>query len=109
MNTQLTINDFKIDIKKNQGYQIIVNVTVMDMIELRGFRVRKSRYGKGEWWVAPPATPSKMGKYFWIVAFKDSALWEELRQRIISLVEKNVQLDEVITDEDLDEIDKAIT
>ncbi len=87
----MLIDDIEIKIKKYDREKnfAIVNLTLLETVEIRGFITRYtetkySRY-KPVWIVNPPS--KKTGKsWFHIIRFKDIELWKELEQRIIDKV-----------------------
>ena len=85
----LNIDDFDIKIKKydRDKNEVIVNVTVGEILEIRGYRVRytetKFSHGSAVWIVAPPAVRGRNKKWFWIVNMKDNELWSALQEKII--------------------------
>lgn len=85
----MDIEDFEIKIKKYDRAKntVIVNVVVLEVIELRGFTVRYTPTKHSTtpiWLVTPPSIKTSRHKpYFWIVRIKDSALWQQLQERIV--------------------------
>lgn len=106
----MTIDDFEIEIKKIQEHQVIVNVTVCGAIELRGFVIRKSKYGGP--WISPPSVQAKNGKYFWQVVFKDNLLWQAIKKKILDSIGDTANLKEPtesLSELEIDRISEEIT
>jgi len=86
----MNIQDFDIKIKKYDKKKnlVIVNVLVQGEIEIRGFTVRytTTKYSPSIpiWLASPPCIKGRLRTYFWIVEFKDPALWQLLEQKIIT-------------------------
>lgn len=86
----MDIEDFEIKVKKYDTVKsvVYVNVTVYGVLEIRGYVVRytttKYSHGSSVWMVSPPAIKGKNRRYFWIVELKDTELWKQLQELIIS-------------------------
>lgn len=84
----MTLDDIEIKIKTYDRKKnvVIVNLVIEETIELRGFTVRyvytKDSPHTPIWVVSPPSVVGRNKKYFWIVNFIDSALWQQLREEI---------------------------
>ncbi len=93
----MDIDDFEIKIKTYQRAKnvVIVNIVVKDSIEIRGFVVRFTitKYSPSYpvWIVSPPSVRGRNKAYFWIVKFKDSALWQQLEERIVARTKEYVE------------------
>ena len=89
----MNIEDFEIRIKKydREKQVVILNLAIMQICEVRGFRVRygKTKYSSDRpvWIVSPPAV--RVGKnYFWIFEIKDNDLWQKLSEKMIQLAKE---------------------
>ncbi len=86
----LTIDDIEIKIKTydRKKNQVILNLTLFDQVQIRGFTVRytTTKYSSINpvWVVTPPSVRGRNKTWFHIVRFTDSALWEQLQKRIIN-------------------------
>jgi len=87
----MDINDIDIEIKKYDKEKnfVISNLTILGILELRGFVARytttKHSPNTPVWVVSPPAIKGKGGTYFWTVRFKDSSLWQKVKEKILRM------------------------
>ncbi len=91
----MTLDDIEIKIKKYDKKKnvVIVNLVVLGEIEMRGFVVRyvctKDSPRAPVWVVSPPSVVGRNKKYFWIVKFLDSALWQRLKEAIADVAREH--------------------
>lgn len=89
----MNIDDFYIKVKKydKKTNSVILNVTVCDILEVRGFRVTYTTTKHSPlhpvWIANPPATRGRNKQFFWIVRITDSALWQQLEKKLIEVAE----------------------
>ena len=88
----LEIDDIEIKIKKYDRDKniVILNLLICGQLEIRGYTVRftETRYSRSKpiWLVTPPSTRTKRNVWFHVVRFKDTALWQQVREQIEQVV-----------------------
>lgn len=94
----MNIDDIEIKIKKYDRKKnlVIVNLTLLDTVEMRGFTVKYTTTKHSPispvWLVTPPSVRGRNKMYFWIVRFRDSALWGKLEKKIIEMAKEYTNL-----------------
>lgn len=84
----MDIDNLEVQIKKydRKKNYVIANVIVCGVLEIRGYvaRYTPTKYSTNPVFiVSPPTVPTRSKKRFWVVRLKDSALWEQLKEKII--------------------------
>lgn len=91
----MDIEDFEVKVKKYDRIKsvVIINLLINNELEIRGFVVRytTTKYSPVSpvWIVSPPSVRGRNRKYFWIVRFENSALWEKLQSVMIRLAKEH--------------------
>lgn len=92
----MNIEDIEIRIKKwdktRSKNQVIVNLTILNIVEIRGYTARYTTTIHSPvhpvWIVTPPSIQGRNKIWFHIARFKDTLLWEKLQKRIIEHVKE---------------------
>lgn len=85
----ITIDDIEIKIKKYDREKniVIANLVILEEVEIRGFILRYTTTRHSPinpvWLVTPPSIRGRNKMYFWIVRFRDSALWQQIQKRFV--------------------------
>lgn len=90
----MNIDDIEIKIKSYDRKKnfVIVNLTILDVFEIRGFTVRylttKHSPTYPVWIVTPPSVKGRNKMFFHVIRVLDSALWQQLEKRIIEMAKE---------------------